>query len=749
MSFKTKPYPHQEHAVTMIEDSDNVGLLWEMGCISGDSTVKINRGGCSRQYTLREVFHKFTKSWRRDVPTRIRSVKDGRIGLNNVVNILSSGVKTTLELKLENGFKVRATRDHEILTDRGFIPLEKLVVGKDQVCCDTLTRWKRKDSRKLIKKPRYNLRQVGEFYPYGHYTTSKGKKIKRSEVHRLVAEANLNGIDLDTFILKTRSPNDLKFIDPSKYHVHHKDHDTKNNLISNLEVMEACKHLERHGDYSNFGHGKPEFFHIASIGGKKEEDTYDIVCEDPYRNFITNGIVVHNCGKTKGIIDILRVLYARKGKLRKTLIVSPLVTLFNWKNEFKVHSFINQDDIVVLSKSGTMNKLKQFNKALTDTDNLLTLDKIVIVNYEALRGEALEDAVDLWGPEIIVADESHYIKNPKAKITKKMVKLGDNANHKFILTGTPILNSVQDIFSQFRFLDGGKTFGKNYRMFETRYLRDANEAWAHSQKHFRKLVAREDTFDELNAKVYTICHRVTTEEVMKHLPPLIKTQRHVNLSNEQLRIYKELEKDFISFIDTKKGEPEAVVAQLAITKAMRLMQLCTGFTVTESGEVVDLGNVPRLQLTKELLQEIVVENKNQCILWCSFRYNYIQLERICKELEIPHVFITGDMNLDAKNKAMEDFAKGDARVVIANRRAGGIGVNLTTAKYSIVYSRNFSLGEELQSEKRNHRGGSEMHDKVIKIDLVTPGTIEEVCVDALMSKDNMSKRVIDYARSQK
>ena len=452
-------------------------------------------------------------------------------------------------------------------------------------------------------------------------------------------------------------------------------------------------------------------------------------------------------GKTKGMIDILRELYKRKGKLRRTLIVSPLVTLFNWKNEFKIHSFIDLNDVVVLNKSGTLNKVKQFTKAVVDTDNLYTADKIVIVNYEALRGEDLERVITEWAPEIIVCDESHYIKNPKAQVTKKMIKLGDGALHRFILTGTPILNSVQDIFSQFRFLDKGETFGKSYRMFETRYMQDANEAWAHSQKHFRKMVARDTTYEELNKKVYTICHRVRSEDVLKDLPPLIKSQRAVNLSADQLRMYKELEKDFITFINNKKGEPEAVVAQLAVTKAMRLMQLCIGFTVTENGEVVDFGNVPRLTITKELLQEIVIDNGHQCILWCSFRHNYEQLSRLCTEMGIPHCFITGDMSLDQKNTSMEEFKDGKHRVVIANRRAGGIGVNLTTAKYSIVYSRNFSLGEELQSEKRNHRGGSQIHDKVVKIDLVVPGTIEEMCLEALINKDDMSKRVIDYART--
>ena len=85
------------------------------------------------------------------------------------------------------------------------------------------------------------------------------------------------------------------------------------------------------------------------------------------------------------------------------------------------------------------------------------------------------------------------------------------------------------------------------------------------------------------------------------------------------------------------------------------------------------------------------------------------------------------------------------RVVIANRRAGGIGINLVEASYSINYSRNFSLGEELQSESRNHRGGSQIHEKITKIDIVAKDTIDELLLEALQNKHDLNKRIINFA----
>lgn len=96
---------------------------------------------------------------------------------------------------------------------------------------------------------------------------------------------------------------------------------------------------------------------------------------------------------------------------------------------------------------------------------------------------------------------------------------------------------------------------------------------------------------------------------------------------------------------------------------------------------------------------------------------------------------------------MDSFNNDDkCRVIIANRRAGGIGVNLVAASYSIVYSRNFSLGDELQSEARNHRGGSQIHERITKIDLFAKETIDEHILDALNAKEDISKKVIDFVQ---
>ena len=142
-----------------------------------------------------------------------------------------------------------------------------------------------------------------------------------------------------------------------------------------------------------------------------------------------------------------------------------------------------------------------------------------------------------------------------------------------------------------------------------------------------------------------------------------------------------------------------------------------------------------------------MDGNHKCILWCSFRANYVQLGRLCTEMGINHVFLTGEQNLEGKKHAMDSFNSDEScSVIIANRRAGGIGINLVTASYSIVYSRNFSLGDELQSEARNHRGGSQIHDQIVKIDIAAKDTIDEHVLMALKNKQDISKKVIDFVK---
>jgi SNF2 family DNA or RNA helicase len=447
-------------------------------------------------------------------------------------------------------------------------------------------------------------------------------------------------------------------------------------------------------------------------------------------------------GKTCCVINMLRIKYSEQKRVMRTLIVSPLVTLHNWKRELAMHTKIDANKIHIIHGPKKLAMIGEH----TIKDNELQ-ECILITNYETLVNDACLNLLYQWCPEIIIADEAHYLKNPSAVRSKNMFRLSDRTAHNYALTGTPILNNEMDIFGIFRFLDRGESFGKNFFVFRNMYFYDENGAWAGKQHHFPKWGVTPMASSAMQKFIFAKCARATAKECLD-LPPLVETTRLCELSAEQKRMYESLRKDFIAFVDEKDEDSQAVVAQLAITKAIRLMQIASGFCSTEDGSIVEFKNNPKIDALEELLLQITPENK--VIVWASFVQNYRMISKLLDKLGIRYSCITGEQNLTEKQANMDLFnTDPDVKVCLANRKAGGIGINLIAAKYSIVYSRNFSLEEELQSKARNYRAGSEVHDQIIKIDLVTQGTVEEQVVEALKNKKSISDEIIDFIKRPK
>lgn len=450
-------------------------------------------------------------------------------------------------------------------------------------------------------------------------------------------------------------------------------------------------------------------------------------------------------GKTGAVINILREKCNTRKKILSTLILTPQVTLYNWQEEFKKFSKIPEHKVCVMKGTGKV-RTKLVEKTILENEGQV----VILLNWEALRNYETFEILMAWCPSVIIGDEMHLIKNYKAKVSKKAVALADQSRMiggcTFGLTGTAILNSAQDIYMQYRFLDGGKLFGKNFFTFRLKYLLGTDHKWLNGRSTPTKWIVSPGKEEEIHNRIHSIATRITKEECLD-LPPLIKTKRLVELSPEQKKMYKEMKNEFITFIkgETKKGVPRAAVANIACTKALRLLQILTGHIVDEEGTVYEIEKNPRLDAVEDLLLELVPRHK--VIIWCSFKNNYKILGKLCDKMGIKHVFLTGEQSALQKQEAIKAFQEDDeTRAMVANRRAGGIGTNLTAASYSIVFSRNFSLGEEKQSEARNHRGGSEIHTSITKIDLVAPGTIDERVLEALQNKQQISDVIIDWSK---
>jgi SNF2 family DNA or RNA helicase len=437
-------------------------------------------------------------------------------------------------------------------------------------------------------------------------------------------------------------------------------------------------------------------------------------------------------GKTATTINILRHKFNARRRVLRTLILAPPITLENWRREWGVHSKMPPDKVTVLTGEGK--KRVELFKARAWGKDGLPVGGVFVTNYESLLMPALYAAFLDWVPDVLVLDESHKCKDGKSKRTKLATALADQTQYKYLLSGTPILNSPMDVFAQVRILDGGETFGKNFFAFRATYFYDKN-ARMPKDRYFPDWQVQPGALERINEKIFTKGMRVTKAECLD-LPPLVRKPVYVGMAPEQARLYNEMKRDFITFINDK-----ACVATLAITKALRLMQIASGYVRTDDGAETQLKDTPKMEALRELLEELTPNHK--VLIWAVFRENYAQIKSVCESLGIRYVEVHGDISSKQKFENVDAFTRDPlVRVFIGHPGSGGIGINLVAASYSIFYSRTFSLEQDLQAEARNHRGGAEIHDKITRIDLICQGTIEELVLKKLADKVEVSEKIL-------
>jgi SNF2 family DNA or RNA helicase len=441
-------------------------------------------------------------------------------------------------------------------------------------------------------------------------------------------------------------------------------------------------------------------------------------------------------GKSATAINILRDKCNYHKKLIPTLILCPPVVISNWEREILSWSKIPKERIIKLKGTG-----KERAKLIQNSVN----GSIFIGNYETLNmpevfaeyRRILQDA-----PSCLILDESHKCKDIASKRTKRAVELADIATYRYLLTGTPILNSLMDVYSQFRILDRGERFGSNFYSFRARFFEDKNRSMP-SSKYFPNWQPQRDADTRIKELMQPVSMHVEKATCLT-LPPFVRKTIEVELGKDQKRLYEEMRRDLVATITTDSGGEKHSIAELAITKALRLQQILSGHVRVEgeNGEesrAINIKDNPRKEALSELLESLAPNHK--VLVWAVFHQNYEDIRDVCDKLGLRYAELHGlvkDKDAEAK-KFREDP---DVRVLIGHPGSGGIGVNLVEASYMIYYSRSFSLEYDIQSEARAYRGGSNIHTSVTRIDIVTPGTIDELVLKSLASKTALSASIL-------
>lgn len=435
-------------------------------------------------------------------------------------------------------------------------------------------------------------------------------------------------------------------------------------------------------------------------------------------------------GKTYMILNNIAMLYD-KGEINAALVIAPKGVYRNWQNiEIPKHMPSHLEYRVALwTPTPNKTQSRQLYEIFDVTEDL----KILVMNVEALsttKGAAFAKRFVMGHDALIAIDESTNIKNHVAQRSKNAIKIGKQARYKRIMTGSPVTKSPMDLYNQCLFLSPEALNCDSFYVFQNRYAIVQERSLAtHTFRHvvgYRKL-------DELQEMLNKFSFRVTKEECLD-LPDKVFLKREVELTKEQKQAYEQMRTMAIATLEN--GVASTVNA---LTQIMRLQQIVCGHLKLDTGETVPLKN----NRMDELLAAIE-ESSGKVIVWAHFRHDIDAIKVALQKVYGMNAVATyyGDTPDEERPEIVDKFQDPDSelRFFVGQPRTGGYGLTLTEAHTMIYYSNGYDLEIRLQSEARIDRLGQKR--KMTYIDLVSPRTVDEKIVDALLKKMDIANQIM-------
>jgi len=370
------------------------------------------------------------------------------------------------------------------------------------------------------------------------------------------------------------------------------------------------------------------------------------------------------------------------------------------------------------------------SRRLKDTLNVL------VMNVEALstrKGAAAAlRYLDLNPKSIMVVDESTTIKNRTASRTKTVIKCGEKAKYRRILTGSPVTKSPMDLFTQCNFLACEALNFKSYFAFQHRYAVMRKRTMG--MKSFNEIVSFQ-RLEELSGKLGKFSTRVLKEECLD-LPPKVYMRRKVEMTVEQKKLYAQMKE----FALAQLGDGKLATTANVLTQIMRLHQIACGHFQPDDDAPIEPIKHNRLE---ELLT-ICEENSGKSIIWATWTHDINTIKEALAKAYGEDSVATyyGATPQDERQEIVRRFQDPNdpLRFFVGQPSTGGYGITLTEASAVIYYSNSYNLEHRIQSEDRAHRIGQTK--SVTYIDLYTPHTIDEKITQALRDKINLAGEVL-------
>jgi len=394
----------------------------------------------------------------------------------------------------------------------------------------------------------------------------------------------------------------------------------------------------------------------------------------------------------------------------KFLIVVPTSLAYNWDHEFAMFGSNIKRKICLGSKEKRINILKN----LTDTNVLIT-------TYGLLRED--EDLYQNLSFNTMIIDEAQNIKNNMAGITKVVKKI--QAETKFALTGTPLENSILELWSIFDFIMPG--YLASLTKFQSKYkIKDFDEE-------------SEILIKSLSKQINPFILRRKKQDVIKELPEKLVNDIYIELKEDQKKLY-------IAELNRVKEEMKQIIENDGMNKARflilqlltKLRQICIDPKIIYENYTDGSNKLDQL----EMLVNEYTKNNHKILIFSSFKTALNIVKEKLNNNKIKTYMIDGSVPAKDRMEMVDNFNNNDdVKVFLIMLKSGGTGLNLATADVVIHLDLWWNPQAENQATDRAHRIGQKNTVEVVH--LITKGTIEEKILELQNKKRILSDKLID------
>ena len=404
--------------------------------------------------------------------------------------------------------------------------------------------------------------------------------------------------------------------------------------------------------------------------------------------------------------------YAKKEGRKASLVVSPSSLTLNWQNEAR--KFTNELKTVVIR--GTLQERKRLIEEIENYD-------LVITSYDLLKRDIELYKEKNYTFKYIIADEAQYLKNSNTKNAKAIKEI--KAETRYALTGTPIENSLAELWSIFDFIMPGYlfTYRKFKNIYETPIVKEDDE----------------QAMAKLKMLIEPFVLRRNKKEVLTELPEKTVTVLSNEMNEEQQNLY-------LTYLARAKQEIAEKVeidgfenSQMQILAALtRLRQICCHPSLFVEG--YNEGS-SKLEQCIEIIEE-AINGGHKILLFSGYTSMFEIIEKELKKRNIKYFKLTGATKVDERMKMVDEFNENsNIKLFLISLKAGGTGLNLTGADMVIHYDPWWNISTENQATDRAYRIGQKNNVQVYK--LITKNSIEEKIYELQEKKAKLADSMLD------